>query len=106
MMNDKEKMIIHLDIADRKYGVSINRKDEELYRKAATMINERVNKYRERVPGGMREDYIAMVTFDLAFQLTTMESLNDTEPYRQKLAELKRELEERFREEQTETNAG
>ena len=29
-MNDKEKMIIHLDIADRKYGVSINRKDEEL----------------------------------------------------------------------------
>ena len=45
-MNDKEKMIIHLDIADRKYGVSINRKDEELYRKAATMINERVNKYR------------------------------------------------------------
>ena len=54
----------------------------------------------------MREDYIAMVTFDLAFQLTTMESLNDTEPYRQKLAELTRELEGRFREEQTETNAG
>ena len=61
-MNDSEKMRIRLTIADGIYPMTINRKDEELYRKAATMINEKVNMYRERVAGGKREDYIVMKT--------------------------------------------
>lgn len=96
-MNDSEKMRIRLTIADGIYPMTINRKDEELYRKAATMINEKVNMYRERVAGGKREDYIVMVAFEFAFELVTRHWENDTQPYQKKLDELTRELEERLR---------
>ena len=96
-MNDNEKMKIRLNIADGIYPMTINRKDEELYRKAATMINEKVNTYRERVPGGKREDYIVMVAYEFAFELANKRWENDTLPYQKKLEELTRELEERLR---------
>ncbi len=98
-MNDNEKMKIRLTIADGIYPMTIDRKEEELYRKAATMINEKVNMYRERGSGGKREDYIIMVAFEFAFMLANKKWENDTLPYQKKLDELTRELEKRLDEE-------
>ena len=101
-MNDNEKMKIHLSMADQTYTMTINRTDEELYRKAAKQINEKLNTYRARRPEGTLINHLTMVAFDFAFNLAANEHRNDTEPYKQKLDELTRELEERFRKEQAE----
>lgn len=102
MVTDNEKMKIHLSIADQTYAMTINRQDEEFYRKAAKDINEKLNMYRLRHPEGSLVNHLTMVAFDFAFKLTTTEYKNDTQPYLQKLQELTEELEERFREEQKE----
>lgn len=101
-MNDNEKMKIHLSMADQTYPMTINREEEELYRKAAKQINEKLNMYRSRRPEGTIINHLTMVAFDFAFNLAVNEHRNDTEPYKQKLNELTRELEERFRKEQAE----
>ncbi len=95
-MNDNEKMKIRLNIADGTYPMTINRKEEELYRKAATMINEKVNMYRERILGGKREDYIVMVAYEFAFELANKRWKNDALSYQKKLEELTQELEKRL----------
>ena len=100
MEHDDEKMIITLTMADYPYKLSVNRKDEHLYRDAAKLVNEKVNLYRSRVPGGSVDNYLVMVAFDMAYRWVEVEERNDTVPYRQSLEELVREFEERFRDEQ------
>ena len=43
-MNDKIK--INLQIADESFTMTINRDEEELFRKAAKQVNDRMNVYR------------------------------------------------------------
>lgn len=101
-MNDNEKMKIHLSMADQHYAMTIPRKDELLYRDSAKLINEKLNIYRKRHPEGKMVDHMTMVAFDLAFKITTQDMANDTQPYREKLEELTKEMEARFRAEQEE----
>ncbi len=100
MMDNNEKMRIHLSIADSIYSMTINRKDEELYRKAAKEINDKLNMYRERRPEGAMLDHLRMVAFDFAFKVVNSEYRNDTQPYKDKLEQLTKEMEELFQKEE------
>ena len=43
-----DKFLIHVDIADRSYGLWIDRSDEQLAREAAKQIRNKMLQYRNR----------------------------------------------------------
>ncbi len=104
-MNDKIK--INLLIADETYTMTINREEEELFRKAAKQVNDRMNVYRSMykpsgIPGARAyspKDFLAMVAFNFACNSLKLEEKNDTLPFTNKIEELTQELEEHFRKE-------
>ncbi|WP_321518530.1 cell division protein ZapA [uncultured Bacteroides sp.] len=101
-MNDKIK--INLQMADESFTMTINRDEEELYRKAAKQVNDRMNVYRSKykpsgVPGAKvygQKDFLAMVAFDFACNNLKLEEKNDTSPFTNKIEELTQDLEEHF----------
>ena len=70
-----DKFLIHLDIAEKSYGLWIDRKDEQLARDAA-------------------KDLLAMVAFQLSMTNLQLEDKNDTSPITDKIQELTGELEQ------------
>ena len=89
------KMIkIHVLIDNERYPMVVKRTDEFLYREAAKSINERLNVYRESYPDIGIVKHWAMTAYDFAFETMTSKNRNDTQPYRDKLEELEKELDE------------
>ena len=89
---DDQMMGINLLIGNKRYSLNIRREDEIFYRDAAKMINNTLNKYRNKWPDLSANDYWAMVALEIAFNLRTNEDRNDTKPYLEKLDELTKEL--------------
>ena len=56
-----ELIPVNLLIADRTYRVKINPKDEEVVRKTAKIINDKIVEYKTYFAGNDMQDYIAMV---------------------------------------------
>lgn len=104
-MNDKIR--INLLMADETYSMTIDREDEEVFRKAAKLVNDRMNVYRSKYkpsgsPGAKvydQKDFLAMVAFNFACTSLKLEERNDTTPFTNKIEELTQELEEYFRKE-------
>lgn len=91
---------INLVIADMTFQMTIHsEREEELSRKAAKQINDKLNKYRVHFPKEGMERIVAMVTLDFACKALTLEEKNDTQPFKDKLTALTRELEELFEKE-------
>ena len=84
-----DKFLIHLDIAEKSYGLWIDRKDEQLARDAAKQIRNKINQYRQNFAQSDVDvkDLLAMVAFQL-------EDKNDTSPITDKIQELTGELEQ------------
>lgn len=96
-MGDERK--IHLVIADMTFPITIQSEwDEEMYRKAAKQINNKLNTYRAHFQQEGLERLIAMVAFEFSYKALSMENKNDTQPFKDKLKELTTELEDLFRE--------
>jgi cell division protein ZapA len=93
-MNDRIK--INLNIADSYYPITIERDEEELMRKAAKQVNDRLNSYREKYKNQPVDKLLAMVAFQFAHDNLMNEERNDTEPYRAKIEELTDLLEKHF----------
>ena len=95
MAEENKKLQIRLHLYDTDMAVNINRDDEELYRKAAKLINDAVNTYSNIFKGRKSEKeilYMAMVDIALRFEKTN--SHNDTLPYDNILKQLTKEIEE------------
>jgi cell division protein ZapA len=56
-----ELIPVNLVIADRTYRVKIHPKDEEVVRKTAKIINDKIIEYKTYFAGKDMQDYIAMV---------------------------------------------
>ncbi|HIA36996.1 MAG TPA: cell division protein ZapA [Flavobacteriales bacterium] len=75
---------IKLTIANRVYPLSIARKDEELVRKAAKMIEENIREYEQNYSVRDQQDLLAMTTLQFANQVVknegkTVEDINSLE---------------------------
>ncbi len=95
MAEENKKLQIRLHLYDTDMAVNINRDDEELYRKAAKLINDAVNTYSNIFKGRKSEKeilYMAMVDIALRFEKTNLR--NDTLPYDNILKQLTKEIEE------------
>ncbi|NCI45464.1 cell division protein ZapA [Sediminibacterium soli] len=52
---------VNIVIADRTYRLKIEAKDEEMVRKTANLINEKVTEFRTQFAGKDTQDYVSMV---------------------------------------------
>ena len=76
------------------FPVRIIRENEEIVRKAAAMVDERINKYSEKWPDVPREKVFAIVAYMFALESLQEKQRNDTTPYTDKISELTDELED------------
>ena len=74
----KQQLNIKLDIAGKPYELSIDTRNEEIYRLAAREINKRLSLAQQsRVDGFGVQDYLAMVAVDLMIANIRLERKND-----------------------------
>jgi len=91
---DKNKLLIHVDIAEKTYGFRIDRNEEELARKAAKQIKNKLAQYRRAFAQSVDiSDLLAVVTFQLSLNNLQLEGKNDTAPFTDKIEQLTNELE-------------
>ena len=71
---------IKLDIAGKPYEMTINARNEEVYRLAAREINNRLaTAQQSRVDGFGVQDYLAIVAVDVVISNIRIERKNDVE---------------------------
>ncbi len=69
----KEKLTIRINIADRYYPLTIKRESESDVRKAASIINDTVKKYKTAYSTQDDQDYLAMVSIQYVSKLLEIE---------------------------------
>ena len=60
--NKSEKMVIQLLIGKQVYPITIKREQEEIYRRAARMINDKLGRYEQSYPHLGYERYTSVVS--------------------------------------------
>jgi cell division protein ZapA len=68
-----DKLSIRVNVADRYYPLKVEREDEEKIRKAARMINEKVQQYKLRYTDKDVQDFLAMAALQYVIKLTEEE---------------------------------
>jgi cell division protein ZapA len=68
-----EKLSIRVNVADRFYPLKVEREDEERIRKAARMINEKVQQYKLKYADKDVQDFLAMAALQYVIKLTEEE---------------------------------
>ena len=76
-MNYSDELSIQLNIGSKTYPLEIDRNDEEVYRNAANLINDRIHRYINRFPDQDKEDYMAMALIDIAVNLVSETNIDD-----------------------------
>lgn len=71
-------------IADRKYTLSVERKDEEIIRQAAKMINDRVKEYSQQYEYTDTRDLLSMATLSFTAALLKADTKSDVDSERLK----------------------
>ena len=93
-VND-EKLHIRLHVYDEEVEVTVNRSDEEYYRRAAKLITDRYNAYAQAYKGRKGEHTNALMTLiDVALMYERERGKNDTAPFKDILSKLTSEIEE------------
>ena len=87
-----EKFQITLRIDNQSYPVNVRRDEEEIYREAERMINDKLNVYKSRFPNLEKEQYLYMALLDISVRLIQSERRNDTGPYKSVMASLTAEI--------------
>jgi len=95
-----EKLSIKVNVADRYYPIRVDRNDEERYRKAARMINEKVLQYKQRYSDKDVQDFLAMAALQYVIKALEIENDNDVAPIEEALNVLDKKLENILTEEQ------
>lgn len=97
MNDDKNLLTIKLRVADTNLPMTIRRDEEEYYREAAKRVDNLLNLYRDSFKEQGAEKYMAMVALHLSVVAVKLERRNDTQPYKDKIEELTRTLEDYLR---------
>jgi cell division protein ZapA len=99
---DDNKFLIHIGIADKVYGLRIDRDQEELARKAAKQIKAALGRYQKKYPKSANNDpkyaegnidWLAMVALQLSMENLQWEERNDTMPFVEKIQQMTNLLE-------------
>lgn len=89
-----DKLVIKLTVGKQVYPITVRREQEEIYRKAAKAINDRLSRYQVKYPGQPYEKYMSIVMLDFAVKVLQSEENISAEPYRAVIEQLTRDIEE------------
>ncbi len=89
-----EKLSIKVNVADRFYPLKIDRKQEEVIRKAAKMINEKVLQYKQRYKDKDTQDFLAMASLQYVIKVIEAENKTDVSPVLDEIKVMEQELRE------------
>ncbi len=88
-----ELIPVNIVIADRNYRLRIEPKDEEMVRKTAALINDKITEFKTNLAGKDMQDYVSMVLLWFATEQNQSGiELVKWEEASQKLAALERQL--------------
>lgn len=86
------KFHIKLQIVGRYYPLVIERKDEEKFRKAAKLINEKVAQYKQRYKDKDIQDFLSMAALQIVLKGIECEEKGDQTPLMNMVQDLNDEL--------------
>ena len=66
MSTSNDKMVIQLLIGKHQYPITVLRDQEEVFRKAARLINEKLGRYEQAYPNQGSEKYTSVALLDFA----------------------------------------
>lgn len=66
-----DKFTIKLNIANKIYPITVSRDTEEIYRNAAKLIQQKLDRYTSSFFAEDKQDYYSMVMLDLAVSLVS-----------------------------------
>lgn len=88
-----EKFLIHIEIAGRRYPITIRRDEEEIMRAAARQIDKKLLQYQSKyVSVYTTRDWLALIALQLSADNLRMEEKQDTSPFEEKIREFTDEL--------------
>lgn len=91
----KDYQHINLHVYDTQIHINVPADQEQLYRDAATLINERLNAYYSAYKGKKSDKEIAYYALiDVALRCTKESKRNDVEPIKDTLVQLASEIDE------------
>ena len=94
-----ELIPVNIVIADRNYRLRIEPKDEEMVRKTAGLINDKITEFKTNLAGKDMQDYVSMVLLWFATEQNQSGiELVKWEEASQKLATLERQLDKALEE--------
>ena len=80
-MEVSEDFTITLRLGQQPLSITIRRTDEEAYRAAERLVNQRYNSYASQYPSLGNETYLCMAALSIALSLKKNEFRNDTQPF-------------------------
>ena len=89
------KFLINIEIAGKKYGLTIDRSEEEDFRMAEKQLRSKMNQYRTvfNHPDISEKDILAMVALQISLSNLRLEKQNDTSSFIKKIEQLTADLE-------------
>ena len=96
-MND-ELFTINVNLAEHRFPLTINRKDEQLYRDAAKNLKEKIDSYRERHAQLPYETVLVMAAYHFAIETEQLKHREDVGPVVEKMNLLNEELDKYLKE--------
>jgi cell division protein ZapA (FtsZ GTPase activity inhibitor) len=103
-MEKKDLLSIRVMIMDTSYPIKVKREEEEIYRKAAKQLNEKILAYRKKFDRNLNDiDYVIMVAFELSLLRLQLEEERDNSPFISTIQALDNRLAEYFNNNQTDT---
>jgi cell division protein ZapA (FtsZ GTPase activity inhibitor) len=88
------KFHIKLQIVGRYYPLVIDRGDEEKFRKAAKLINDKVTQYKQRYRDKDIQDFLSMAALQFVLKELELEEKGDETPLLTAVSDLNEELDE------------
>ncbi len=89
-----EKLNIQLKIGNQIHSITIRRELEEIFRKAARNINEKLSRYQVSYPNMGYEKSMAITLLDFAVYALQAEQDHSAEPYDAAICALTKEVED------------
>lgn len=96
MSTSNDKMVIQLLIGKHQYPITVLRDQEEVFRKAARLINEKLGRYEQAYPNQGSEKYTSVALLDFAVRALQLEAQKDMSPYAETVNRLSKEMEQLF----------
>lgn len=94
MPNNEDKLVIKLMVGNQLYPISVRRDQEEVFRRAAKDINEKLQKYQTTYPNQGYEKYMSIALLDFAVRTLQIEKDNSTSLYSDIITALTKEIEQ------------